>query len=97
MNLVFKSHGKLLLTGEYLVLKGADALCIPTNFFQTLSVKKSKKNFLHWKSYNCSNNLWIEAKLNTNDLKILSEENKETLFLQSLLENARKINPKFLN
>ena len=97
MSLVFKSHGKLLLTGEYLVLKGAEALCIPTNFYQTLNVKKSKKSFLHWKSYNHSNNLWIEAKLNACDLKILSEENKETLFLQSLLENARKINPEFLN
>ena len=97
MSLVFKSHGKLLLTGEYLVLKGAEALCIPTNFYQTLNVKKSKKSFFHWKSYNHSNNLWIEAKLNACDLKILSEENKETLFLQRLLENARKINPEFLN
>ena len=96
MSLVFKSHGKLLISGEYLVLKGAKALCIPTNFFQTLSVKKSKKNILNWKSYNHNNELWFELKLNTHDLKVLSEENKETLFLKSLLENARNINPEFL-
>ena len=36
---VFYSHGKLLLTGEYVVLDGAKALAIPTNKGQYLTVK----------------------------------------------------------
>ena len=36
----FYSHGKLLITGEYLVLDGAKALAVPTVFGQDLSVKK---------------------------------------------------------
>ena len=32
----FYSHGKLLLTGEYTILKGANALAIPCKMGQTL-------------------------------------------------------------
>ena len=46
MSLIFKSHGKLLITGEYFVLKGAQSLCIPTKFFQTLKIKDSKEKNL---------------------------------------------------
>ena len=36
----FYSNGKLLLTGEYVVLDGAKALAVPTRFGQNLIVKK---------------------------------------------------------
>jgi mevalonate kinase len=39
----FYSNGKLLLTGEYLVLEGATALAVPTKFGQDLSVEKIKE------------------------------------------------------
>ena len=39
----FYSNGKLLLTGEYLVLNGAVALAIPTKFGQTLTIPASEK------------------------------------------------------
>ena len=37
----YYSCGKLLITGEYLVLKGAKGLAIPTKYGQKLSVKKN--------------------------------------------------------
>ena len=40
MSSTFKSHGKLLITGEYFVLNGAKALSIPTSYYQTLEVEK---------------------------------------------------------
>ena len=55
MSLKFKSHGKLLITGEYFVLKGAQSLCIPTKFFQTLKIKDSKEKNLVWKSFDHNN------------------------------------------
>ena len=36
----FHSHGKLLISGEYVVLDGATALALPTRFGQTLEVEE---------------------------------------------------------
>ena len=38
----YYSCGKLLITAEYLVLKGAKGLAIPTKYGQKLSVKKNR-------------------------------------------------------
>ena len=44
----FRSHGKLLLTGEYVVLDGALSLAIPTVFGQDLKVENNTFGELHW-------------------------------------------------
>jgi len=41
------SNGKLLLTGEYLVLEGATALAVPTKFGQDLKVEKIKEKSIN--------------------------------------------------
>ena len=38
----YYSHGKLLLTAEYVVLDGAKALAVPTVFGQSLHVEKKQ-------------------------------------------------------
>ena len=38
----YKSNGKILLTSEYLVLDGAQALALPSKFSQSLEVKETK-------------------------------------------------------
>ncbi len=96
MNSIFKSHGKLLITGEYFVLKGAKSLSIPTKFFQTLKIENIKESKLIWVSYDKNNDSWIEATFDMSNLKILSTKNKETLFLKKLLCSAQKINSNFL-
>ena len=40
----FYSNGKLLLTGEYLVLDGAKSFALPTKFGQDLIVEKIKES-----------------------------------------------------
>ena len=40
----FYSNGKLLITGEYVVLDGAKALALPTKFGQSLVVKSGTKD-----------------------------------------------------
>ena len=49
----YKSNGKLLLTGEYLVLKGATALALPLKLGQSLEVATSDKdeNRLYWNTF----------------------------------------------
>ena len=47
----FQAHGKFLLTGEYLVLKGALALAIPLKLGQTLSVETCHGASLQWNAY----------------------------------------------
>ncbi|TYA92353.1 GYDIA family GHMP kinase [Seonamhaeicola marinus] len=57
----FKSNGKLLLTGEYVVLDGANALAVPTKLGQSLSVEAIDISKIYWKSFDNLNNLWYEG------------------------------------
>jgi mevalonate kinase len=63
MKQTFYSHGKLLITGEYLVLDGAKALAIPTKFGQFLTVTENDTNFITWKSLDLDNQIWFESDL----------------------------------
>ena len=49
----FHANGKLMLTGEYLVLQGAKALALPLNLGQSLEVKTVDINsgMIHWDAY----------------------------------------------
>ena len=58
----FKSNGKLLLTAEYLVLDGAKALALPTSFGQQLLIENNNSDYINWKSFDESNNIWFNDK-----------------------------------
>lgn len=49
----FKSNGKFLLTGEYLVLKGATALALPLRLGQSMNVETldSDEGKIYWDAY----------------------------------------------
>ena len=51
MDFNISSPGKLLITSEYYVTKGALALAIPTKFRQSLEFKCDNSNKLKWKSF----------------------------------------------
>lgn len=57
----FYSNGKLLLSGEYVVLDGATALSLPTRFGQSLEVAPGAKNVISWKSRDEKGATWFEA------------------------------------
>lgn len=101
----FYSNGKLLLTGEYVVLDGAKALAIPTRFGQDLEVVSIKDPIIQWQSLNEKGDIWFECTLETKSLQLINssfystEENvKENTAetLQSILMEAQKLNPNFL-
>jgi len=57
----YRSNGKLLLTGEYLVLDGAKSLCIPTKKGQSFSVEATANNQIDWISKDVDDQIWFKA------------------------------------
>ena len=59
----FYSNGKLLITGEYLVLDGANAFALPTKFGQNLIVEKGNNKEIKWTSYDADGSIWLDLQL----------------------------------
>ncbi|MES2748112.1 MAG: GYDIA family GHMP kinase [Bacteroidota bacterium] len=60
MKKTFYSNGKLLITGEYVVLDGAIALALPTKFGQNLSIEEGKNDIIQWKSVDADGSIWFQ-------------------------------------
>lgn len=96
--IVYSSNAKLLITGEYLVLKGAEALAAPLKFKQHLSVKSDDayKPLINWKSKGPDGLVFFEAEFTPDDFIIKSATDKEKAdYVRSLLQTARLLNPDF--
>jgi len=93
----YYSHGKLLLTSEYLVLDGAQALALPTKKGQHLDIKAIDQEAIIWRSYLSTGELWLDYKfsfpLDSND----GIEDAIYERLLSILQAAQKLNSSFLN
>ena len=63
----FYSHGKLLLTGEYLVLDGAKGLALPTKLGQWLTVENHEDNSILWTSFDENNEVWFKEEFYIKD------------------------------
>lgn len=95
----FRSNGKLLISGEYVVLDGADALAIPTKKGQSLTVENTEKDTISWKSFKDSGELWLDfdvafAEIKNWDLDQKPQDARERLI--QILAAAKKLNPQFL-
>ena len=91
------SNGKILLTSEYAILKGALALAIPTKFKQSLIFEQNDSSSLIWKSYNSKNKIWFQCEMLLPNLELIKSSNKKIgEILQAILDSAKKINPNFL-
>ncbi len=88
------SNGKFLITGEYLVMKGALALATPLSAGQGLQVTESTQpGRISWKSY-VRGALWFEAVYSTPDFGIITTGDKQKAnFLAELLTRALALNP----
>jgi mevalonate kinase len=95
----YYGRGKLLLSGEYVVLDGAQALAVPLQVGQSLSVNYSASfnPSLTWKSFDHEGNLWLEARFEFWRFNCLDPNpSPEILELQKILRAARKLNTHFL-
>ncbi|HET8810601.1 MAG TPA: GYDIA family GHMP kinase [Flavobacteriaceae bacterium] len=89
----FYSHGKLLLTAEYVVLDGAKALAVPTKLGQSLEVFPTENKELHWKSINEKNEVWLEEKFQLPFEKNGGTKNPVAKKLLQILTEAARFNP----
>lgn len=98
----YHSHGKLLLTGEYVILDGAVALALPTKFGQSLKVIESSTPGVDWKSLDQDEQVWFSHKFSFSEIAspalpsdMDSPQVLKTLHL--ILHKCAQANPDFLN
>jgi mevalonate kinase len=99
MKKTFYSNGKLLITGEYLVLNGAKALALPTKFGQTLHVTSLVEKKIIWTSLDSDKSIWFETELTFEDVisrKNFEEEHPIKHTLVEILHQANLQNSDFL-
>ena len=92
------SHGKILLTGEYMVLVGAEALAIPTKMGQSLEFEPNDSKTLNWESWDFRNKLWFNATMDIMDFSI-SDTSSENIALKltKILKAVRDQKNNFLS
>lgn len=92
----YYSNGKLLLSGEYLVLYGAGSLVVPLKVGQQMKVIATgleANPVIRWEAY-VLNVPWFHAEISIKGLKILTtNEEHVAIQLLKLLEETRKLNP----
>ena len=88
----FIASGKLLLFGEYLVLKGAECLAFPLKFEQSLKVTKLTEPLFIWES-KVEGAPWFSAEF-TSDLQVLkSSDDEKAITLLHLLKYIKTEQP----
>lgn len=99
MKQTFYSNGKLLITGEYLVLDGAKAFALPTKFGQNLIIEKGSNKEIIWKSHDADGNIWFEDTILFTDISNKQDIENESVktTLTTILHEAYLLNPNFIN
>lgn len=99
MKTTFYSNGKLLITGEYLVLDGAKAFALPTKFGQNLIVENGSNKEIEWQSFDFDQNIWFQNTISFSEIieniPVQIETVKSTLV--NILHEAYLLNPDFIN
>ena len=95
----FYSNGKLLITGEYLVLDGATAFALPTKFGQKLIIEEGKNQEIQWTSFNADGSIWFEDTFSFLDISNKSNNENATVknTLIEILHEGYLLNPDFIN
>ena len=99
MENTFYSNGKLLITGEYLVLDGAKSLALPTKFGQYLKISSGVLGQINWSSFDYDNSVWFEETIYFNEIVNFQQagnlSERETLI--KILHEAHLLNSDFIN
>lgn len=103
----YYSNGKLLITGEYVVLDGAMALAVPTKYGQSLEVEPRKDHKIKWESLDENGNIWFKTSFSTDEVLGNRQQQKEKnplnpeqeeieIRLKQILRNAHLLNSSIL-
>ena len=90
-----RANGKLLISGEYLVLAGAKALAFPLKFGQDLQVKENPVPVIHWISRQPEGE-WFTCDLDPTECEIKATNKPATASsLRKLFKAAHTLNTSF--
>ena len=95
----FYSNGKLIITGEYLVLDGANAFALPTKFGQNLIVEKGTPEEIKWTSFDADGSIWFEDTFSFLDISNKTNTGKSSVrdTLIDILHEGYLLNPDFIH
>lgn len=94
----FHAHGKLMLTGEYLVLQGARALALPLNLGQSLEVTTidDENGMIHWDAYT-PKGFWFASIFSKHDFTVhASDDMDKADNLSRIFKAIKSLNPNIL-
>lgn len=97
MSKEYNSRGKLLISGEYLILHGAVALAIPVRFGQKMFVTSGIScKTIDWNT-KVLDKSWFTAKFSLPDFAINScTDRQPATYVQKVLQASQKLNKDFL-
>ena len=81
----FHANGKLMLFGEYFVLKGSKCIAIPLKYNQKAEITTNASNSHNWKSVELGKE-WFSAKFDKELHIIESEDSEKAEIIQGLLK-----------
>lgn len=92
----YHAHGKLLLTAEYFVLRGAKSIALPLQYGQRMEVAEGREpGLLSWKAF-MQEGLWFSCDLSLPDFRIVhSSDAEKAAILQETFLAIRQLNPAF--
>lgn len=90
----FYGHGKLLLSGEYVVLDGAAAMALPCRLGQSLRVEKIDQPHFEWTSYLKNGELWQKSVFTLENIERLNFKNAFEKRLFEILRILQQFQPK---
>ena len=95
-NIDFRANGKLLISGEYLVLAGAKALALPLKFGQQIHIKEISDQVIRWTSSQ-PEGIWFSCELDPFEFNVLTSENPVSSKLSALVKATQQLTPSFHN
>lgn len=96
--LTFHANGKVLLSGEYLVMDGALALGLPLNLGQRMSVSEGSGSEIIWESIRPDGETWFTGKFDLFGFDPIKTSDKALAqTLKEIFEAAVRLNSDFLS
>jgi mevalonate kinase len=91
----FFSHAKLILMGEYAVLHGTNAICLPLKTGQKLEIENNIPGQIHWR-WSFEQNILADITLESESLEIIETKAGNAQWAIDLILYIRQQNPAFL-
>ena len=91
------AHGKLMLSGEYLVMHGALSIALPLKLGQSMDIEQTQSGLIEWQASDTEGQ-WFDGSYSLRQIEpVYMSEEAVGLSLKKMLLTLKKLNPLFLN